>query len=252
MRVARLYVERSLSDGAEIDLDATAAHYILRVLRLKAGAQLAIFDGSGRQCPATLLHATRHGARIALGDCTVASTESPLSLTLVQGVSRGERMDLVMQKATELGVSAIVPVLTERSVVRLDAARAQRRSEHWRRIVIGACEQSGRVRVPALSAPTGFDDWVATAGASASGARLLLQPGADVYPGELPQPQSLEATLAIGPEGGFSPRERELLAQNDYTAVTLGPRILRTETAAIALLAMLQALWGDAGRRRHN
>lgn len=245
MRRARLYVEGRLPAAGRIELDGAAAHHIARVLRLRAGAPLVVFDGEGAQYSATLAAATKRGATIELGEPLPANCESPLSVTLVQGVSRGERMDFVMQKATELGVAAITPVLTERSVVRLDGERAERRMAHWRRIVIGACEQSGRTRLPALAAPVAFDDWLVSQ--SPDGTRLLLHPGAAASLAEVARPADSQVTVAVGPEGGFSPRERDLLLQRGYCGVHLGPRTLRTETAALAVLAMLQSNWGDLG-----
>lgn len=248
MRVARLYVGQQLASAGPIALDAQAAHHITRVLRLRPGAALVIFDGSGRQYEATLLSATRRGAEIEVGAELPAFSESPLAVTLVQGVSRGERMDLVMQKATELGVTAIIPVLTERSVVRLSDSRAARRTEHWRRIITSACEQSGRAHVPALAAPLDFDEWLAATTLPATS--LVLQPGAVASIATLAAPADARVTIVIGPEGGLTPRERELLLGRGCVAVGMGPRILRTETAALAALALVQASWGDLGGGR--
>lgn len=245
MRVARLHIAQPLTGSGQVSLGEQASHHIMRVLRLRPGAALIVFDGSGHQYDATLLRATRRGAAIEIGALLGAATESPLHVTLVQGVSRGERMDLVMQKATELGVAAIIPVLSERSVVKLSGPRAARRTEHWQRVLISACEQSGRVRVPALAAPVDFDDWLATPEPVST--RLVLQPGSTGNIATLDRPADGRVLVAIGPEGGFSPREKELLGKRGFIPVAMGPRILRTETAALAALALVQAAWGDLG-----
>ncbi|MBT8143778.1 MAG: 16S rRNA (uracil(1498)-N(3))-methyltransferase [Gammaproteobacteria bacterium] len=244
MRINRLFLDRHLHPGLETDLEADAAHHLTRVLRLRAGATLQVFDGRGQSFEATLLSATRRGGRLRVEHAIENQTRSPLRVTLVQGVSRGERMDLVIQKATELGVERIVPLLSDRSVVRLDATRRARRSAHWQRIMTHACEQSGRSWLPTLDEATGFDEWLASLQQISTG--LLLQPGAARRFRDLPAPADDAVTVVIGPEGGLAPREVELLLERQFTGINLGPRILRTETAAIAILAMIQSGWGDA------
>ena len=243
MRINRVFVDQPLRTAAEVGLDADVSHHLSRVLRLKPGASLRVFDGTGAEFEATLVTATRRGARLAVEQAVANDSEPELRLTLAQGISRGERMDLVVQKATELGVARIVPLLTERSVVRLDAERGARRTAHWRRIVISACEQSGRCRLPDLEEPLAFEQWLDEL--PAAGARLSLQPGASRRVRDLEVPADGQATIVIGPEGGLSPRERELLDDEGFVHISLGPRILRTETAALAMVAMLQSHWGD-------
>jgi 16S rRNA (uracil1498-N3)-methyltransferase len=172
----------------------------------------------------------------------VVDRESPLSLTLVQGVSRGERMDLVMQKATELGVARLIPVMTERSVVKLDAAQAAKRLQHWQGVVAAACEQSGRAWLPEVLPPQPLLKWLAQP-AKEGEQRFLLHPGSSTRARDLPALRS--ATLLIGPEGGLAPQEREAALLAGFQDLSLGPRILRTETAALAALAALQAVAGD-------
>jgi 16S rRNA (uracil1498-N3)-methyltransferase len=179
---------------------------------------------------------------VAVGAERAVERESPLLLTLAQGVSRGERMDLVMQKATELGVTRLVPVLTERSVVRLDASQAERKLAHWRGIAIAACEQSGRNRPPEVSPPQALADFL-RAGVD-SGTRLLLAPAAQLRLPEIPRPVTA-VTVLIGPEGGLTQEEQERAMAAGFVGVRLGPRVLRTETAALAALALLQQEFGD-------
>lgn len=238
----RLYVELPLTAGAEITLPAAAAHHVRSVLRLTREADVTLFDGSGNEYEARLIAVHREGVRALVGAALTPDTESALDLTLVQCISRGERMDYTLQKAVELGVRRLVPVSSRRTVVRLDAARADKRHEHWRGIVQHAAEQSGRVRLPTLEHPGTLEEWARHAG----GTRYLLQPHA-------PDPLARQAaptgavTLIAGPEGGFEPREVAMLLAHGATAVALGPRVLRTETAAVCALAVMQAMWGDLG-----
>lgn len=225
-------------------LSGSAAQHLRRVLRLETGDPLTLFNGDGwdYRSRVTALHGG--SVEVEIVERIAAAPESPLEITLAQGVARGERMDLVVQKATELGVSRIVPVLAERSVVRLDATRAGRRLAHWQAVAIAACEQCGRARLPRLSAPLPLADWLAEEPhvspcflLSAAGDRPLT--GSCVGPGPV--------TLLVGPEGGLTETEREAAQRRGFAPRTLGPRILRTETAAIAALAILQAGAGDLG-----
>jgi 16S rRNA (uracil1498-N3)-methyltransferase len=169
--------------------------------------------------------------------------ESPLRIILLQGIARGEKMDWILQKATELGVAALVPVASERSEVKLSGERATKRHAHWRSVVVAACEQSGRARVPDVAAPESLA--AALARLPGNGLRLTLDPGADIGLAGLPAPEAATCIVAIGPEGGWSPRDRALLADAGFTGLHLGPRILRTETAGMAAIAALQARFGD-------
>ena len=242
MRITRVHCEGPLTTGAELKLPAAGAYHVVRVLRMREGAPLSVFDGAGQEYRAEIARVAGDEVTVRLGEAASATTESPLKITLVQGVSRSERMDWTLQKATELGVAAIAPVLTARSVVRLDDKQAQKKQGHWRGIVIGACEQCGRARVPAVSAPATLRDYLATV--RKDGMRLVLSPSA---PGSLAGLTSLpnKVELLIGPEGGLDDDELLLAEKAGFMAVRLGPRVLRTETAAVVALSVLQALWGD-------
>ena len=209
---------------------------------MREGAPLSVFDGAGAQFQAEIVRVDGDDVTVRLGSQTTGTTESPLKISLVQGVSRGERMDWTLQKATELGVTAIAPVLSARSVVRLDDKQAQKKQAHWRGIVIGACEQSGRTKVPAVAAPVSLRDYLATT--RKDGLRLVLSPSA---PGSLAGLTSLpsKVELLIGPEGGLDDDELIAAQKAGFTPVRLGPRVLRTETAGVVALTVLQALWGD-------
>lgn len=242
MRVTRVFSERPLGANREIALGASAAAHVGRVLRLGVGAELTLFDGNGGEYPATIVECRGTVLRARLGEHRAIERESHLKITLAQGLARGERMDWVLQKATELGVAVLAPLATERSVVKLDARQAEKRRDHWRGVVIAACEQSGRNRLPEVLSLAPFGEWLATARA---GVRLLLDPTASSglhTIGTVPA-----VTLLIGPEGGLSPDERALALDAGFQPVRMGPRVLRTETAAIAALSALQALRGDSG-----
>lgn len=240
----RLFVEDALQSGTELTLGDEQSHYVRRVLRLKPDDELILFDGRGGEFTATISANGKHGLRLRIGEHTVRDLESPLLIHLLQGISRGERMDLVVQKATELGVRRITPVLTEFSVVRLDDRKREKRSQHWLRVARSACEQCGRNSVPVIERPCLFEDCMADAGDQHL--RLMLQPRAGKTLAEFAPPQT-GIELLIGPEGGLSDREIEQAIAAGYAGCSFGPRTLRTETAAIAAIAVLQARWGDLG-----
>jgi 16S rRNA (uracil1498-N3)-methyltransferase len=242
MRTPRLYVEDLPGDGTELDLGQGAARHVHAVLRLRPGAALVLFDGRGASREACLLHATRASVRVRVGAQLGADVEAPIAVTLALGISRGERMDLALQKATELGVRTIVPLLSERSVVRLDGERATRREAHWRGVVLSACEQCGRNRMPEVMPVQPLARWLEDA--PRDGLALMPHPGAALGLRAVAAAGD-RVTLLIGPEGGLADAERALAAQRGFTAVRLGPRILRTETAVIAALAAVMTLWGD-------
>ena len=241
MRTTRIYVNLGITGEQELMLPAAQSTHVLRVLRLRPGAALTLFNGRGGEYAAELIGVNKSGARLAVRAHAAVERESPLQLTLLQGVARGERMDFIVQKATELGVQRIVPLSCEFSVVRLDAANRQRRAEHWRAVAIAACEQCGRNRIPEID-PIG--DFAEACAASNAELRLLLVPQAPESLASLAAgPRS--AALLVGPEGGLSGREQLLAQRCGFRACRLGPRILRTETAPLAALAALQALAGD-------
>ena len=238
----RLFVPHSVAAGDDVSLDTARAHYVHRVLRLSVGDRLTVFDDGDFDYPATIISADKRQVTLTIGEGKANQNESPLAVRLLQGIARGDRMDFVVQKATELGVREIVPVLTDFSVVRLSAARAERRRQHWQNIARSACEQCGRSRVPAIAEPTDLLPFLQIE--SDATTRLMFSPVdaprlAELSPGHAP------LDILIGPEGGLSKNEVELAQAVGFRAVSLGPRTLRTETAAIAALAALQAYWGD-------
>ncbi len=237
MRIPRIFLPVPLAAGALVTLDGTAANHLTRVLRLKPGAELVLFNGEGGEYPAVLEAA----ATARLGALRAVECESPLAITLVQGISRAERMDFTIQKAVELGVTHIVPVFAARSVVELRGERLQRRIQHWQGVIVGACEQCGRNRVPALDAAVDLSEWLRRA--PAPSLRLVLNHRATASLHTLPRPTAL--TLLIGPEGGLEESELSQAERAGFIGMRLGPRVLRTETAAVAALAALQTLWGD-------
>jgi 16S rRNA (uracil1498-N3)-methyltransferase len=242
MRLTRVYVDTALEPGMRLTLPAVAAGHVTRVLRLRPGAPLTLFNGLGGEYAASLEQASRGKVTVEVGEPRAIERESPFPLTLAQGVSRGERMDLVVQKATELGVTRLVPVLTERSIVRLDEEQSNRKSSHWRAIAIAACEQCGRNRVPEVALPARLREFLRQP--AGDSVRLLLSPGAARRIEDVPRPAD-GATVLIGPEGGLADEEQADAVAAGFTEVNLGPRVLRTETAAIAALTLLQREFGD-------
>lgn len=241
MRVTRVFVDQPLAVGATLALPVEVAGYLSRVLRLRPGDPFVLFNGDGRDCDARLLSLDKRGARAEVVDARPVASESPLRIVLLQGIARGEKMDLVLQKATELGVAGFRPVDSERSEVRLQGERLDKRLAHWRAVVASACGQCGRARVPEVSPPEALD--AALRGLPGQ-PRFLLDPGATRTIDGLPD--GLDAcVLAVGPEGGWSPRDREQLQAAGFEGLRLGPRILRTETAGIAAIAALQSRFGD-------
>src|SRR5579875_549836 len=243
MREIRLFVDFPLQSGLELPLPNAAAQHALRVLRLKPGDRMVLFHGDGNQYPARLTGKLREPS-VRVEAVESPMRESPLRATLLQALARGEKMDWIIQKATELGAARIVPVACERSEVKLDAARGGKRLEHWRAVAIAACEQCGRNVVPEIDAPIPLERHLATESAKQSGARWMLHPGNTTRVRDL-EPTPSMVTLAVGPEGGFGDTDLAALRQAGYRELALGPRVLRTETAGVAALAALQTLYGD-------
>jgi 16S rRNA (uracil1498-N3)-methyltransferase len=243
--LTRLYFSGKLQVGRKCLLPRSQARHALRVLRLRAGAEITLFNGDGQEYQAMIERAAEDGLVAVVRDARVADREAPLVVTLAQSVSSGERMDFTLQKAVELGVASIQPLATSRSIVRLDADRASRRVAHWQSVVIAACEQCGRNRVPTVEPLREFASWVRGLGKTPSGAvRLLLSPRGPSRLRDLERPAAGVLLLA-GPEGGLAPEEERDALAAEFLAVRLGPRVLRTESAALAALAALQTLWGD-------
>jgi 16S rRNA (uracil1498-N3)-methyltransferase len=240
--LTRVHVAGPLIAGRRHTIDGDAANHIARVLRLRQGDPLTVFDGGGGEHAARVEEFRKGAVIVSVDEQLPVTRESPLPITLAQGVSRGERMDWVVQKATELGVTRIIPVLTERSVVRLDAQQAQRKRLHWQAIAIAACEQSGRDRIPGVDLPLTLAEFAGNADSRAT--RVLLSPTGSQRVADLPRAEGGIVVL-IGPEGGLSEAEQRAALAAGFVAVRLGPRVLRTETAAIAALTLLQHRFGD-------
>jgi 16S rRNA (uracil1498-N3)-methyltransferase len=247
MRIPRLYLNQPLTAPGRIVVSGDRHNYLCRVLRLRSGGHVTLFNGDGCDYPATLGHERRDGVELEIGAALPRSIESPLRITLLQGISKGDRMDYTLQKGVELGVAQFVPLTMVRSVVQLDGERAERRLNHWRGIVISACEQSGRNLLPEVTPITTLAAWLACHCEQG----IYLDPLAD-QPLSCITPRTNTLHLIIGPEGGMDERERQLLRDHGWQGVSLGPRILRTETAGLAAIAIVQGLYGDMDRSTAN
>ncbi len=243
MSRTRLLIKNNLCTGAELKINAEQSRHIGRALRLRVGDGLVVFNGENGEWTATIASMKKDSAILLVGEKRDVATESHLRVHLVQGISRGERMDFVVQKATELGVKRITPVLTEYGGVKFDDERGEKRRRHWQGVAESACAQSGRIRPPLIDAPLPINTWFGQK-TMADSTELILRPGAGLELSSIPPPKNKVCVL-IGPEGGFSEREYDDAAVAAFTAVSMGPRVLRTETAAVAALAIVQGLWGD-------
>jgi 16S rRNA (uracil1498-N3)-methyltransferase len=242
MRLTRCYVAAPLHAGDNRVLPRDVSAHVARVLRARAGQMLTLFDGRGGEYEARIVAIDRRGVQVQIEQHRAVERESPLTVTLLQALARGERMDLIVQKATELGVAGIVALTGERSVVHLDGAGLARRCEHWRAVAISACEQCGRNRVPTIGAVADLES--ACAQSDATSVRLLLAPDADLTLTAAVR-QASSISLAVGPEGGFSDEEIAHAQHHGFRCCRLGPRVLRAETAPLAALAAIQAVAGD-------
>jgi len=250
MRLTRVFVDGELAPGCVVELARDTASHLAKVLRARSGDEIVLFNGDGREYAGTI--ETLRGSRIfaAIGAARPVDRESSFPITLVQCVPRGDRMDFIVQKATELGVARIVPVLSQRSVVRLDEAQALSKQTHWHAVAVSACEQCGRNRLPIIEAAQPLLNYLSES-APGTGPRLVFEPEsatAHTPPqdrGGAAPAASADAEVAIGPEGGFAADELEAFRVAGFSRVGLGPRILRTETAAIAALVWLQVRFGD-------
>jgi 16S rRNA (uracil1498-N3)-methyltransferase len=251
VRLTRVYVDAALTPGSIVELPPDTASHLAKVLRARGGDELILFNGDGREFSGAI-EAVR-GSRVSasVGDGRPVDRESPLAITLVQCVPRGDRMDFIVQKATELGVARIVPVLSQRSVVRLDKPQAESKALHWRAVAVNACEQCGRNRLPFVGAAQPLLSYLGESAAPAR-RRLVFEPESAPHADSTARSRGdgadiaiVDVEIAIGPEGGFAPDELEAFRVAGFSQVGLGPRILRTETAAIAALVWLQARFGD-------
>ena len=243
MRLTRCYVDLPLSAGVEAKLPESAAAHLVRVLRLREGDECTLFNGDGNDYRARIASTGKREVVAQVLSAGPVDNESSLRITLAQGIARGEKMDLILQKATELGVAGFIPVLAERTEVKLDAERTEKRMAHWRSVIVSACEQSGRARVPGLMQPIPLGH-VGTVLAD-DAVKLTLDPLGDSTLAALATPAGRPVAIAIGPEGGWSSRDREILRVAGFSGLRLGPRILRTETAGLAAIAALQSRFGD-------
>jgi 16S rRNA (uracil1498-N3)-methyltransferase len=240
MRLTRVYVDEDLATGQRLTVDGSAGNHIVRVLRLRVGEELTVFNGRGGEYGAVIEEIHRDVVSVGVREHRDEGRESAFELTLAQGISRGERMDWVVQKATELGVTRIMPLFTQRSVVHLDEKQAAKKVQHWRGIAVAACEQCGRNVVPDIVAPVAVYEMLEKA---ASGAKLLLSPAAQQRIADVHADGA--ATVLIGPEGGLAQVEQDAAVRAGFTPVRMGPRVLRTETAAVCALTLLQQKFGD-------
>ncbi len=240
MRIPRIYLPASLNSNQVIALDERAFQHTVRVLRMKAGARLQVFDGTGNEFSACLETVNKREASIRLLDRLDNPAESPLKLHLGLGISKGERMDYAIQKAVELGVTEITPLFTDHCVVNLDEKRMQKRHAHWQGVIISACEQCGRNIIPELHPPLSLQKWFSQLQQRC----IVFEPQAEKSLQQLEAQQDI--AVLIGPEGGLSEKEISLARSlNRIEVVKFGPRILRTETAALAAITAIQVLWGD-------
>ncbi len=243
MRLTRIYTATALKEHHNVSLDAQASHHLLRVLRLKVGDVIALFDGQGHEFLAEITAATKQHAHVFLKETLPTIPAPSLSIHLGQAISRGEKMDYTVQKAVELGVTTITPLFTERGGVKLTTERLENKVSHWQQVAISACEQSGRSDLPIIASPQSLSAWLKLREESC---KLILHPGHQKQLKNSSPPNG-EVCLLIGCEGGFSAAEIAAAAESGFETITLGPRILRTETAAPAAITAVQCFWGDMG-----
>lgn len=240
MRITRIYSDIELKTGSKAQLDEKASHHLAKVLRQRVGAELILFNGSGVEYQATILSIDKKQVTVEVGEATSPATESPLNVHLGISISKGDRFDWVLQKSTELGVNIITPLISERSEFKLQGERLDKKLSHWRQILISACEQCGRNIIPVLNEPCGVESWTSSVEADM---KYVLHHRTSQSLNAREKPDSI--ALLVGPEGGLSATEIQLAEQRGFDALALGPRVLRTETAPIAALAVLQSTWGD-------
>jgi len=242
MRISRLYTPQAFIQGKELTITGQTAHHVAHVLRLRCGATVQVFDGKGCEHRATVKVVKRSEIILEINEAIMARQESSLDITLLQGIARNDRMDLILQKAVELGVATIQPIWMQRSQTHLKGKQLEKRRNHWLGVIISACGQCGRATLPQLGSTMDFSDWMLAR--NAGGLRLLLQPDSTMGLGELNPPDD-KIYVLVGPEGGLTTEEQTFARSAGFFGIHLGPRILRTETAALSVLASMQALWGD-------
>ncbi|PVV08720.1 MAG: 16S rRNA (uracil(1498)-N(3))-methyltransferase [gamma proteobacterium symbiont of Ctena orbiculata] len=241
MRVHRFFTSQNLQRDSQITLEEDPSHHIHQVLRLRSGDDVVLFNANGDEHAATLIQVSKQQVVASIGEALRHEAESRLAIHLLLGLSRSERMDFAIQKATELGVSRITPLLTERCVVKLNEKKSASRLMHWRRIIINACEQSGRCRIPVIDKALEYGDALSH---TEAGTSILLDHRSQLTLHQIEPPQA-NLCILIGPEGGLTSGERQFALQRDFIGIRLGPRIMRTETAPLASIAAAQTLWGD-------
>jgi len=241
MRIPRIYISEALSTDATLAIAGDPAHYISRVLRMRSGQALILFNGDGQDYPARITDSTKSTVTVRVGQGCPVSTESPLQITLAQVISRGDRMDFSVQKSTEMGVSRIQPLTSERCEVRLQGSREDKRLRHWQQVAVSAAEQCGRAVVPEVAPLMSLTEWLTHL--PPSDCRLVLHHRSETALATMAPPESV--TLLIGPEGGLSDEEISTAEQAGFVSTTLGPRVMRTETAPVTGIAVCQWLWGD-------
>jgi 16S rRNA (uracil1498-N3)-methyltransferase len=236
----RIYTPEDLALNCRLDLDSQASNHLIKVLRLIEGAELRLFNGDGCEYLAQITVANKKNAQVEINEVLSTNSNVSFPLHLGQVVSKGDRMDFTIQKATELGITDITPLWSERCDVRLKGERLEKKMEHWQKVAISACEQSGRNHIPTIHPAMNYQDWANSVEAET---KLILHTRDQKPLSEIKAPASV--ALLVGPEGGITDEEVELCLQQGFTGLTLGPRILRTETAALAALSLFQYLWGD-------
>ncbi|MDF2691385.1 MAG: rsmE [Gammaproteobacteria bacterium] len=241
MRLNRVYQNQALSEGQSLQLDAEASNHLANVLRMREAEKLIVFNGEGDEYLCSVISAQKKSMTVLLESKQTVLRESPLFIHLAQAVAKGDKMDLIIQKAVELGANAITPILTERSNVKLDSERFDKKMQHWQKVAISACEQCGRNVVPQVNAPLSLTKFIEHHEAEL---KLILHPGNGQNLSTLSTPIA-SLIIMIGPEGGFAEQEISLAQSRNYIKLNLGPRILRTETAPLAAISILQSKWGD-------
>lgn len=244
MTITRIYQNLALAIDQMVELDEKASHHLIQVMRLRMGEKLIIFNGEGGEYQAEIMQITKKRTRVRIAEYVPNNTESTLKVHLLQAIPRGEKMDFILQKAIELGVDEITPLFTQRCNVKLPADRFQKRIQHWQGVITSACEQSGRSYVPNLNKPKTLSELLAK---TTNEYGLILNPRAAQALNHLSPPTNNKVRLLIGPEGGLEANEISLAEQHGFQGLRLGPRILRTETAPLAIITALQCKWGDLG-----